>query len=462
MSKFPDFSPQGYQIVREIGQNRTSGRVTYLATKIKNQLPVVIKQFQFAQSGLSWSDYDTYEQEIQLLRRLNHPSIPWYLDSLETPSGFCLVQEYIPAPSLAEPRNFSREEIQQIAIAVLEVLVYLQQQNPPIIHRDLKPENILVNSHLLPDNSPEIKVYLVDFGFARIGGGEVAVSSVVKGTLGFMPPEQLFNRQLTEASDLYGLGVTLICLLTQTKSTQIGNLVDDAYRIKFKHLAPKLNPKFASWLEKMVAPNIKNRYPNALTALKALQSISIAQKPTPFATLINSEQIKRNSLVLGLGSLGLLSVLGAKFAIWKQGEMPNYGNVETNIQVLSETHQCPACDLRDADLRGIDLMGANLNDADLRGANLGTANLASSYLIGANLEGADLTEANLRNANLTNANLTDTNLVGADLSLSNLENANLRGANLEGAELTDSNLTSAELSGANFSRTRMPDGLVHY
>ena len=51
----------------------------------------------------------------------------------------------------------------------------------------------------------------MDFGFARIGDGEVGVSSVVKGTLGFMPPEQIFNRQLTEASDLYGLGMTLIC-----------------------------------------------------------------------------------------------------------------------------------------------------------------------------------------------------------------------------------------------------------
>jgi serine/threonine protein kinase len=46
-----------------------------------------------------------------------------------------------------------------------------------------------------------------------------------------MPPEQMFNRQLTEASDLYSLGATLICLLTQTKSAEIGNLIDEACRI---------------------------------------------------------------------------------------------------------------------------------------------------------------------------------------------------------------------------------------
>jgi putative transposase len=95
------------------------------------------------------------------------------------------------------PRSFAPDEIKQIATSVLEILVYLQNRIPPIIHRDIKPENILVDE--------QINVYLVDFGFARIGEGEVAMSSMVKGTLGFMAPEQLFNRQLTEASDLYGL-----------------------------------------------------------------------------------------------------------------------------------------------------------------------------------------------------------------------------------------------------------------
>ena len=107
MSHLADFSSQGYQVERELGQNRAGGRVTYLATSTKTQQHVVIKQFQFAQSGASWSDYDAYEQEIQLLLCLNHSSIPQYLDSFETPSGFCLVQEYKPASSLSASRHFT-------------------------------------------------------------------------------------------------------------------------------------------------------------------------------------------------------------------------------------------------------------------------------------------------------------------------------------------------------------------
>lgn len=271
MSKYPDFSSHGYQITRELGCNHLGGRVTYLAQNLNTQQPVVIKQFQFAQLGANWAEYDAYQQEIAVLQSLNHPGIPRYLDSFQTPDGFCMVQEYLDAQSLAEPRSWTPQEIKQFALSILEILKYLQAQKPPLIHRDIKPENILIDSRM--------KVYLVDFGFARTGGGEVAASSVVKGTLGFMPPEQLFNRQLTEASDLYGLGATLICLLTGTPSVNIGNLIDSNYNIHFRHLVPPLQRGWINWLEKMAEPNPKNRYRSAAEALAALAPIDVNRLP---------------------------------------------------------------------------------------------------------------------------------------------------------------------------------------
>ena len=272
MSNIPDFCERGYRIERELGQNHAGGRVTYLATHLNTGVPVVIKQFQFAQSSSSWSGYETYEKEAEVLKQLHHPNIPRYLDSFETPSGFCLVQEYKKALSLAESRYFNPKEVQKIAIITLEILVYLQQQNPPVIHRDIKPENILVNRF-----GQEIKVYLVDFGFARMGGKELAASSVIKGTLGFMPPEQLFNRQLTEASDLYSLGITLIALLKRMKSSDIGQLMDETYHVKVKKHLPELNQQFVEWLEKMVSPQLKNRFSNAALALKVLKFIQVSE-----------------------------------------------------------------------------------------------------------------------------------------------------------------------------------------
>ena len=195
-----------------------------------------------------------------------------YLDSFETPTGFCLVQEYKNAQSLSVTRSFDPDEIKHIAVSVLSILVYLQKRIPPVIHRDIKPENILVDD--------ELKVYLVDFGLARIGSGSVAMSSADAGTFGFMPPEQLHNLQLTKASDLYGLGATLICLVTRTKSTEIGKLVNlGTNRINFQHLLPELSFRFMEWLEQMLEPDPQHRFPHAKAALEALKPLYVVRVP---------------------------------------------------------------------------------------------------------------------------------------------------------------------------------------
>ncbi|MCC3448783.1 MAG: serine/threonine protein kinase [Microcoleus sp. PH2017_25_DOB_D_A] len=314
MNDFPDFSNYGYQITRELGHNRAGGRVTYLATEINTKRSVVVKQFQFAQTGANWAEYQAYEKEIQILRALDNPNIPRYLDSFQTASGFCMVQEYKDANSLATSPQQTPQKTKQIAISVLEILKYLQNRVPPVIHRDLKPENILVDDRL--------NVSLVDFGFARIGGGEVAASSVVKGTLGFMPPEQMFNRQLTVASDLYSLGATLICLLIGINSTEIGSLMDDTGPINFKHRLPQLTPEFLDWLQKMVEPNFKHRYPSADAALNALIPLEVVQQ--------------RNKSKLALISVGLLTAIAAIFIplLWKFPEPQTAANLKRIINAV--------------------------------------------------------------------------------------------------------------------------------
>jgi serine/threonine protein kinase len=301
----PDYSSYGYQVIKSLGQNYQASRATYLASCLtSNQEAVVIKHFRFGRSDSSWIHYSSYEQEIKLLQQIDHPSIPHYLNSFETTDGFCLVQEYKPAPSLAETTQWTPADVIQIATAVLEVLTYLQQHSQPILHRDLKPENILVNP-----NDPT-QIYLVDFGFARRVDENVAHSSFIKGTLGFMSPEQIFNRSLTTASDLYGLGATLFCLLSGTKSVNVGELIDDQFRFNLAQL-PKLDSEFVKWLGKMVEPKAVNRYPNAASALADLKLIQsgrqTSSQPSTIAILC--------SLLFGLLSIPL-------FAFWTGQSTP--------------------------------------------------------------------------------------------------------------------------------------------
>lgn len=380
----PDLSTQGYQIDRVLGQNINGGRVTYLARDLNEDRPVVIKQFQFATIGNTWGDYDSYQREVEILQQIDLPSIPKYLTSWETPTGFCLAQEYKAGTTLAtSATEFTVERVKQIAIDILEVLVYLQQQQPPIIHRDLKPENIIIDDR---------DVYIIDFGFARSDRQDLTASSTIKGTLGFMPPEQLFNRPLTKASDLYGLGVTLVCLLTGYKSTEIDCLIDNNYRLDIKSHLGHLPPKFLAWLTKITDPNPELRYPDARAALDALQTRDLAILPSGSR--------------LRLAGLGLVALVGLSVMNkYLPAGMKPIDRVGTSISQIQAERGCPGCNLsginlqgqnlQSYDFSGANLTGADLRDADLRGASLRGANLTNALWFGANLATTDLREAKL-------------------------------------------------------------------
>jgi hypothetical protein len=188
----------------------------------------------------------------------------------------CLVQEFKNAQPLSNPRSYTPEQIKKIAIQLLEILIYLQEKTgyfEPIYHRDIKPDNILLDDQL--------KVYLIDFGLAKMGNREVNNSSIFAGTPIFIAPEQFLRKKLTKASDLYGLGLTLICLVTGINSDRISELQDqyNDCKIRFKHLVPKLSLQFISWLEKMVERDSKKRFQNAQEALEALKPLYLIRSP---------------------------------------------------------------------------------------------------------------------------------------------------------------------------------------
>lgn len=268
MTSFSDFSQHNYQVIEQLSINRQGGRFTYKALNIQSQQTVIIKQFKFVSSDSNWSGYKAVEREVELLKNLNHSQIPQYLDYFESEEGICLVQEYKAAPDLSQGQVFNLDEIQKIAINVLEILRYLQKQVPVIIHRDIKPENILVDE--------ELNTYLIDFGLAKNTPQENA--STVSGTMGFMPPEQILNQPLSTASDLYSFGITLISLILRKPSNEVGDFIDSQFQVDLSAIAPQVSPEFLNWLEKMVNSDVKQRFPDAETALQKLKTITI-KKP---------------------------------------------------------------------------------------------------------------------------------------------------------------------------------------
>jgi serine/threonine protein kinase len=114
-----------------------------------------------------------------------------------------------------------------------------------------------------------------------------------------MAPEQIRNLKLTSASDLYGLGLTLICLIGAIRSTDIGNYIDFSNQLDRSKIDPKLKGcslTFVKWLDQMVAPDPSKRFANAKTALKGLQPLYVTRYP--------SVEISKSSLEFKATSLG--------------------------------------------------------------------------------------------------------------------------------------------------------------
>jgi serine/threonine protein kinase len=292
MGNFNDFTAHGYEAIRELGANLGAGRIAYLAREIDSEKFVVIKQFQFAQ-GSGWDGHKEIDREVKILQQLDHPNIPRYLTSFETPQSSCIVQEYIDGKPLSEiisnQQLYTPEQVKEIILKLLEVLVYLQKTfTDPVLHRDIKPANILIDSSCEP--------YLIDFGGAKVSEG-AGGSTVSVGTLGFMPPEQRFQ-QFNKTTDIYSLGMSIVCWLTRTESTEMYNIINMGTNqvIGLRELLSAYSFRFVDWLEKVVQPDPKNRYPDAEAAFKSFKPLYVKRVPE---AIINRSVLEFSASRLG-------------------------------------------------------------------------------------------------------------------------------------------------------------------
>ncbi|MFW9257872.1 serine/threonine protein kinase [Nostoc sp. CALU 546] len=256
-----------YQIQRQLGNNGI--RQTWLALDLQasdgDNSTVVVKLLAFG-GTVQWDDLKLFEREAQILKQLNHPRIPRYIDYFcidDRTLWFALIQEYIPGESLKDKlavgKRFTEKRARKIAVEVLNILMYLHELNPGVLHRDIKPSNLIWGD----DN----RVYLVDFGAVQDKAAREGVTFTVVGTYGYAPMEQ-FGGRAVAASDLYALGATLIHLLTGTSPS---DLPQQDLRLQFTDRV-NLSPSFVSWLQKLIEPAPEQRFSSAREALNVLKS----------------------------------------------------------------------------------------------------------------------------------------------------------------------------------------------
>ncbi len=155
-----------------------------------------------------------FNQERQILARLDHPNIASILDGGMSDDGKpYLVMEYVegqPIDAYCNVRRLATRERIAMFRAVCGAVHYAHQNL--VVHRDLKPQNILVG----PDGQPK----LLDFGIARLLAAGLDPDQAPTATLlpamtpDYASPEQVRGEPITTATDVYSLGVVLYELLT--------------------------------------------------------------------------------------------------------------------------------------------------------------------------------------------------------------------------------------------------------
>jgi tRNA A-37 threonylcarbamoyl transferase component Bud32 len=203
---------QRYRILRRLGEGGMGA--VYQAEDLLLHDKRAVKEMR--RSGLS-SEFlrdaaRAFRQEAALLERLNHPQVPHRHDFFEEAGRLYLVMDFIVGETLearldqAAEHKLPLEQVLDIGIKLCTVLSYLHTCKPPIIFRDLKPGNVML--------TPEEKLYLIDFGAARLFKPGQTRDTVLLGSHGYAAPEQYGRAQTTASTDIYGLGATLHQMLS--------------------------------------------------------------------------------------------------------------------------------------------------------------------------------------------------------------------------------------------------------
>jgi serine/threonine-protein kinase len=206
----------GYTILRLLGAGGM-GRV-YLAThpRLPREDALKVLPAEYTDDP----EYRTrFAREADVAAGLSHPHIVRIYDRGETDGQLWISMDYVPGTDASHllheryQRGMPIDEVVAIISAVASALDYAHHRG--LLHRDVKPANILLSE---PDNVQGRRVYLADFGIARLidDASGLTATNVAVGTVAYAAPEQLKGDPVDGRTDQYALACTAYHLLTGT------------------------------------------------------------------------------------------------------------------------------------------------------------------------------------------------------------------------------------------------------
>jgi serine/threonine protein kinase len=153
-------------------------------------------------------DRARFSSEVRLMRMLHHPNVVSALDTGTDGGRPWLVLELvegIPLDVVMGEVPMEAARVASIGAQVAGALAHAHAHG--IVHRDVKPSNVLI--------APGDRAKLTDFGIARrTDSASVTLTGHTIGTAAYLAPEQVAGVGVSEAADVYALGLVLLEALT--------------------------------------------------------------------------------------------------------------------------------------------------------------------------------------------------------------------------------------------------------
>jgi serine/threonine-protein kinase len=221
--------------------------------------------------------------EARITAGFTHPNIAQVYDLGEDEEGLYVVMEFIPGQNLNQvvsmcskqqhvlPLGFSVSVVNDCALALHYAHTYVKPSGEPypVVHRDVAQKNIMVGW--------DGQTKLLDFGIAKAAGTLSRTKvGTVKGTAGYMSPEQVTARPVDGRSDVFSLGVVAWEMVTGQRlfagDTELAEmkLILDGKVERPDDVEPVVPTALADIIMRALAREPADRWPSAREFSKAI------------------------------------------------------------------------------------------------------------------------------------------------------------------------------------------------
>ena len=267
-----------YTTIRQLGRGGMG--VVFQARNNESGRMVALKLI-VPESAATRSAIDRFLREMSVISQLKHPNIVEWLEQGMTRGQFWFTMEYVAGSNLealanAEPGHYPIKQACRMASQVLKGLEHAHSLG--FVHRDIKPENILIGQ------SPAgLVAKISDFGLAKnfrgLGLSGLTFSGEMRGTVPFMPPEQMLDfKAVQPIGDLYSTAATLYYLITgkfiYDEAGDGGDLIRTLLEeppIPIQERRPEVPTPLANVLAKGLARDPDDRYQTASALRRAIR-----------------------------------------------------------------------------------------------------------------------------------------------------------------------------------------------